>query len=329
MRCRTLLCAVLGVMILAVSGFTAQASQDTVKLHDRLDSLSYILGRDVGAQLKSFGMSIRMSPFALGADQALRGVGSLIDSQTANSIRQEFAAHAEQHIQQEQQVQAEKNKKLSDAFLAKNKSKPGVKTTKSGLQYKVLENGKGTKPIDGDSVMVLYKAMLMDSTVIDSSTDNQPAVFDSKRIIPGLAEGLKLMNVGSRYRFFVPPELAYGAQGAPPKIPPSAVMIFDVTLVKIAGPEQPKSEPPPVQKRVDFGRQHRVIFKNGKCGAAFLKSGKRPPVHSPHRSRGEEGDPLRKLSFKTGVFSVNVCAAIGAWHTLCALLGTQRDSLAD
>jgi FKBP-type peptidyl-prolyl cis-trans isomerase FklB len=212
-----------------------QSGADTTKLLDSQDSISYILGRDVGSQLKKFDAKIRMNSFVLGMDQALAGAKSLIDSTKADSIRQSFATKVQEKVMKDEQALAEKNKKASDDFLVKNKKLKGIETTKSGLQYKVLEKGKGPKPTSNDSVMVTYKGMFMDSTVFDSTTGNQPVPLNLQRTIPGLVEGLQLMREGARYRFFVPPELGYGAQGAPPVIPPNSLLIFDVTLNKVPG----------------------------------------------------------------------------------------------
>jgi FKBP-type peptidyl-prolyl cis-trans isomerase len=140
-------------------------------------------------------------------------------------------------MQQKQSELSATNSKVSDEFLKKNKKRPEVKTTSSGLQYIQIKKGKGPKPVQTDSVKVSYKGMLLDSTVFDSTTSSSPAILDLNRIIPGLAEGLQLMNVGSKYRFFVPPDLGYGMQGAPPAIPPNSVLIFDITLEDIIGKE--------------------------------------------------------------------------------------------
>jgi FKBP-type peptidyl-prolyl cis-trans isomerase len=227
-----ILCGVL----LSVSFVVAQEKQsgaDTTKLSNYQDSISYILGRDVGSQLKKFDTRIQMNSFVQGMEQALAGAKSVIDSTKADSIRQSFALKVQEKVMKDEQVLAEKNKKASDDFLAKNKKAKGIKTTKSGLQYEVLEKGKGPKPTATDSVLVSYKGMFLDSTVFDSTSGSQPVPLNLQRTIPGLAEGVQLMREGARYRFFVPPELGYGSQGAPPVVPPNSLLIFDVTLSKV------------------------------------------------------------------------------------------------
>jgi FKBP-type peptidyl-prolyl cis-trans isomerase len=229
--------ALFGILLTATFAVAQekQSEADTTKLSDPQDSISYILGRDVGSQLKKFDAKIRMNQFVLGMDQALAGTKSLIDSAKADSIRQSFATRVQEKVMKDEQALAEKNKKISDDFLAQNKKAKGVQVTKNGLQYKVLEKGKGPKPTATDSVMVTYKGMFLDNTVFDSTTGSQPVALNLQRTIPGLAEGVQLMSEGARYRFFVPPELGYGPQGAPPVIPPNSLLIFDVTLSKVLG----------------------------------------------------------------------------------------------
>lgn len=206
---------------------------DSARLSNYQDSISYVLGRDVGSQLKKFDTNIHINQFVMGMEHAMSGVKSQIDSLKADSIRQAFAAKVQEKVIKDEQALAEKNKKVSDDFLALNKKKQGVVTSKSGLQYKILEKGKGPKPTMNDSVMLTYKGMFIDSTIFDSTTTMQPVPLNLQKTIPGLSEGLQLMSEGAHYQFFIPPELGYGPQGAPPVIPPNSVLIFDVTLSKI------------------------------------------------------------------------------------------------
>jgi FKBP-type peptidyl-prolyl cis-trans isomerase len=224
-------------MLLTVSGIWGQKKSDTVMFRDHLDSLSYITGRDVGAQLKELEANIRLNAFSRGIEQALNGVKSDIDSVQADSIRRQFSQEVQEKMMQKQQAEAEDNAKKGESFLAENKKRADVKTTQSGLQYIITRKGKGPKPSMQDSVRVLYKGMLLDSTVFDSTPNSNPAVLDLQKIIPGLTEGILLMSVGSTYRFFLPAELAYGPQGAPPTIPPNATLIFEVSLIDIISKE--------------------------------------------------------------------------------------------
>lgn len=202
-------------------------------LEDGADSLSYVIGRDVGSQLEDLGAQIELAPFMLGVEHALKGRGSLVDSAAADSIRRDLAMRAQQQFEREQEELARERKKESEKFLARNRRRDGVETTRSGLQYEVIERGTGPSPAPTDSVWIEYVGMFVDSTVFESATS--PVVLDLTRAIPGLAEGIPLMTEGSTYRFYLPPGLAYGAEGIEPVIPPNAVLIFEVTLVRVEG----------------------------------------------------------------------------------------------
>ncbi|MBD3316423.1 MAG: hypothetical protein GF344_11605 [Chitinivibrionales bacterium] len=203
------------------------------ELSDATDSLSYVIGSDVGSQLEELNEDIKISSFMLGVEHALKNRTQLIDSAAADSIRRDLSMRAQQQFEQEREQLARERDEASKEFLAENKNKPGVKTTESGLQYEVLQEGRGASPESSDSVWIEYVGMFPDSTVFDSVTS--PVALDLERAIPGLAEGIPLMKVGGKYRFYLPPELAYGASGIPPIIPPNAVLIFDVKLVRIEG----------------------------------------------------------------------------------------------
>jgi FKBP-type peptidyl-prolyl cis-trans isomerase len=139
--------------------------------------------------------------------------------------------------EEKQKVTAEKNLKAGEAFLAENAKKEGVKTTASGLQYKVIKSGTGPSPKPTDVVKVQYHGTLIDGTVFDSSVRrNQPATFTVNGVIPGWTEALQLMKVGDKWKLFIPAKLAYGEQGSGP-IGPNIVLIFDVELLGIEKPE--------------------------------------------------------------------------------------------
>jgi FKBP-type peptidyl-prolyl cis-trans isomerase FkpA len=136
--------------------------------------------------------------------------------------------------QAKQKEAAEKNKAEGEKFLADNAKKPGVKVTASGLQYQVIKEGTGAKPAATDQVSVHYTGTLIDGTKFDSSYDrNEPAKFALNGVIPGWGEALQLMKVGSKYKLFIPSNLAYGDRGTPGPIGPNAALIFDVELLEI------------------------------------------------------------------------------------------------
>lgn len=127
-----------------------------------------------------------------------------------------------------------KAREAGEKFLAENKMKEGVKVTPSGLQYVVVKEGEGAMPTAEDEVTVHYTGKLLDGTVFDSSVNRgEPATFPLNRVIPGWTEGVQLMKEGAKYTFFIPSDLAYGAQGVPNAIPPHSTLIFDVELIKV------------------------------------------------------------------------------------------------
>ena len=129
---------------------------------------------------------------------------------------------------------AEKNQKEGEAFLAANGKKPGVKTLPSGLQYAVIKEGTGRQPVATDTVTVHYKGTLINGTEFDSSYQRgQAASFPLNQVIKGWTEGVQLMKEGAKYRFFIPPQLAYGARGAGGLIGPNATLIFEVELISV------------------------------------------------------------------------------------------------
>ena len=135
----------------------------------------------------------------------------------------------------EQQAEGEKNKAANDKFLEDNKSKDGVKVTESGLQYLVMKEGTGEKPTAESKVKVHYHGTLIDGTVFDSSVERgEPAEFGVNQVIKGWTEGLQLMSVGSKYKFFIPQDLAYGARQTGEKIKPYSTLVFEVELLEVA-----------------------------------------------------------------------------------------------
>jgi FKBP-type peptidyl-prolyl cis-trans isomerase len=194
---------------------------------------SYAIGVNIGTGISSQGLAgdVDLAAIALGMQDAVAGNLKLTPEELEAAM-QEFGAvmQAKQQAAMQEQSQAGKD------FLAKNASEPGVKTTDSGLQYLVLTEGADAdakKPTAEDTVNVHYHGTLIDGTVFDSSVERgTPITFPLNGVIPGWTEGLQLMKVGDKYRFFIPSELAYGEAGAGP-IPPNSTLIFDVELLGI------------------------------------------------------------------------------------------------
>jgi len=200
-------------------------------LQNKRDSVSYAfgvyVGNDFARNLKTFpGMEINSDMLLKGMHQAFAG-----DSVPMSA---EFASmYFQQYIMMAQQQEAAVKQAEGQAFLDQNKKRPEVKVTQSGLQYEVIKQTDGPKPAATDNVKVHYTGKLIDGTVFDSSVERgEPATFPLNAVIAGWTEGVQLMSVGSKYRFFLPYNIAYGEQGSGP-IPPYATLIFDVELLDI------------------------------------------------------------------------------------------------
>lgn len=203
--------------------------------NQQLDRLSYALGMSMGYNFKASGIEkITVSDFAAGVASVYDGVPSRMTIDEAKAVINEYFAA----MQARQQAAAEEvgkvNREAGVAFLAKNAERPEVKVTATGLQYEVLTEGDGPKPKATDRVEVHYTGRLLDGTVFDSSVERgAPATFGVTQVIPGWVEALQLMNAGSKWRLYIPSDLAYGPQGAGGAIGPNATLIFDVELLKV------------------------------------------------------------------------------------------------
>lgn len=194
---------------------------------------SYAIGQNIGKSLKPASADLDLDQLKRAIDDVLAGRPSRMTDAEVQSAVQAFSAKMQERQVAESKAQAERNAAAGKAFLAENGRKPGVVTTASGLQYQVLKAGTGPKPAAGATVNVHYVGTLIDGTRFDSSYDRgAPATFPLGGVIRGWTEALQLMPVGSRYRLWLPPELAYGAQGTPGgPIPPEATLVFDVELL--------------------------------------------------------------------------------------------------
>ncbi|UXI70412.1 FKBP-type peptidyl-prolyl cis-trans isomerase [Tahibacter amnicola] len=222
------------------------------ELKTEKDKVSYMVGMDVGRGISQIKDEIDMAIVVQALQATVKGDKTALTQEEAQKVRQEFMTKLQAKHAADEKAKAEKNKKAGDEFLAKNKTKAGVKTTESGLQYEVVKAGNGPKPKDTDTVEVHYTGTLLDGTKFDSSVDRgQPATFPLKGVIPGWTEGLQLMPVGSKYKFYIPANLAYGENGPGP-IGPNATLTFDVELIKIVPPAENKpAEAPKAEAKVE------------------------------------------------------------------------------
>lgn len=202
---------------------------------NQFDRLSYALGISMGYNFRASGIEkLEIQDFADALGAVFYGQPTKMTSEEAKAEVQKFFTELSRKQQEEAEKMADINAKAGEQFLSENGKRVEVRTTPSGLQYEVIEEGKGSRPEAGDSVTVHYTGKLIDGTVFDSSEERgEPATFGVSQVIPGWVEALQLMNEGSRWRLFIPSALAYGPQGAGGVIGPNQTLIFDVQLIKV------------------------------------------------------------------------------------------------
>lgn len=205
--------------------------QNGIVLNNYIDSVSYSLGLLYGKSLKAQGFEgmnneLLLEMFRQTLNEQLPADDKLlIDAKSANPI-------VNNYFIKKQEIIASKNLTEGQEFLAKNKTAKGVITTASGLQYKVIKEGSGASPTSTSNITVYYTGTLLDGTVFDGTKAGSPANFGISGLISGWKEGLLLMKEGSKFKFFIPSNLAYGERGSPPSIGPNAAIVFEVELVK-------------------------------------------------------------------------------------------------
>ena len=220
----------------------ADAAPGEVKaLTDKSARISYMVGLQIGASLKDLRTQMAAADSKLDARILARAITDVLEENPrllspgeARKVRDAFQKKMQAAHSKRRQGLSDKNEKEGRDFLAGNAKKDGVTTTASGLQYEVMEEGTGDSPKATDTVSVHYRGTLINGTEFDSSHKRgKPAEFPLNGVIPGWTEGVQLMKVGSKFRFFVPPELAYGARGAGAIIGPNSTLIFEVELLQI------------------------------------------------------------------------------------------------
>ena len=214
----------------------AEAGERIAGLPTEKEQVSYTIGMAMGKQLTEIKDEVNIDTVVKAMRAQLAGEKTLLTDEQGREIFAKFGEKMQQKMVAKAEADAKANAGKGEAFLAENGKKPNVTTTASGLQYEVLTQGTGAKPTDKDAVRVHYKGELLDGTVFDSSYERgEPAVMPLAGVIPGWTEGLQLMPVGSKYRFWIPAGLAYGEQ-APPMIGPNQTLVFEVELQDIVKP---------------------------------------------------------------------------------------------
>lgn len=194
----------------------------------RMDKVSYALGLSIGNNFLSSGIN------NLKVDDFVKGLQDVLDGKTPDISYDEAKEVVNEYFTKLQKEKLENNRKAGEEFLNINKGRAGVVTLPSGLQYQVLKKGDGAKPTASDKVKCHYHGTLINGTVFDSSVQRgEPAVFGVSQVIPGWVEALQMMPVGSKWRLFIPSNLAYGEHGAGGAIEPNSALVFDVELLDI------------------------------------------------------------------------------------------------
>ncbi len=220
------------ISVAALLALGVQA-QEKLELKDARQKASYAIGMDIGSNFKRQDLDVDAKALAAGLADTLAGKTQLTEAES-RQVLQEFRTQMMAKMEVRQKTEGEKNAKEGEAFLASNAKKEGVKTTASGLQYKVIKSGTGKTPKATDTVKVHYHGTLVDGSVFDSSVQRgEPATFPVDQVIPGWTEVLQLMKEGDKWQVYIPGKLAYGERSPSPKIGPNSTLVFDVELLSI------------------------------------------------------------------------------------------------
>jgi len=216
--------------IAALLSCEGQKGNSSISLKTTNDSVAYSIGVSIGSNMKKDGLdSLNLEVLKQAISSAMNGDSLLIDAATSQSVIQTYLAS-------KQKQKGEASRMAGVKFLEENKKKSGVVVTASGLQYLVEKEGTGPKPLATDTVKVHYHGTLIDGSVFDSSVERgEPTEFPVNAVIKGWTEALQLMKVGSKYKLFIPSDLAYGDRAAGPKIAANSTLIFDVELLEVKG----------------------------------------------------------------------------------------------
>lgn len=247
MKLKSALWSVLGIVVLA----GAARAEEPPALKDQKEKVSYAVGMDIAANMKRQLVEVDPDVMARAMKDVFAGNKTLLTPEESKAVLTAYQQELRARQAEAKKKLGEKNKEEGEAFLAANKTKEGVVTLASGLQYKILKQGEGPKPTADDSVECQYRGTLIDGTEFDSSYKRgQPAVFPVKGVIKGWTEALQLMPVGSKWQLFVPADLAYGERGAGPDIGPAATLVFEVELLGIKEKaKSPHAQPEKVEKK--------------------------------------------------------------------------------
>lgn len=205
---------------------------DEVNLQNKIDTASYIIGLDYGISIREEGIDVNDLAIYKGLLDGLNG-NSLLSDSLKEKIIDSYNEELNLRRAEKEKTLLEKNKAHGKAFIEANKAQEGVIQLPDGLQFKILKQGNGNLPADDDIVKIHYRAMFIDRTVFDMTYDRGPAAVKIKELVPGLAEGIRMMNAGSIYELYIPPELAYGDLTFAKVIPAGSTLIYSIELIEI------------------------------------------------------------------------------------------------
>lgn len=217
-------------LIFVTLSLHAAAIQEDIKQDDEKTRVSYAFGMLMGSNLTTLDLDIDYTAFA-------EGVRDMMANSNLRLTEQEAMEIVQTAVQVASERKAEENRIAEELYLAQNKERENVLVTESGLQYEILTQTEGEKPIETSTVRVHYEGVFLDGNTFDKSTDEEGAFIPLEMVVPGWTEGLLLMSVGSKYRFFIPSHLAYGQEGIQSVIPPYSPLIFTVELLEIINDE--------------------------------------------------------------------------------------------
>ena len=208
-------------------------SEGPLDLKTEMDKVSYIIGTQLGTNFKQMSIQIQTDILARAIEDVMNDRDIALSEDEMADIMNKFQADLMAKRQQEMSEQTTINLEIANSFLADNAKKDGITALPNNLQYEVLTEGNGPKPELTSTVKVHYRGTLADGTEFDSSKPDQPVEFPLNGVIRGWTEVLQLMNTGSKWRVFIPPDLGYGEGGSPPRIPPNSLLIFEIELLEI------------------------------------------------------------------------------------------------
>jgi FKBP-type peptidyl-prolyl cis-trans isomerase FklB len=220
------------VGLLFCVGALAAREVKATELTAQADKQGYSIGYQLGADLLVKKIQVNPESVAAGMKAALEGAPPLLDQAQMRTVLSDLQKQVEEERKVQLKKMADDNKLAGEKFLAENKTKEGVVTLPSGLQYKIIKAGEGPKPVSTSKVTVNYRGTLPDGTEFDSSYQRgQPVTFPVNKVVPGWTEALQLMPVGSKWMLYLPSALAYGERGTPPRIGPNQTLVFEVELL--------------------------------------------------------------------------------------------------